>query len=1428
VNPTERTPKTPTRTAAFFATLAGLLRITGTGARSRERASRGWDVMVQLAHPPSRLMARPKKALQATALIASLLLIGATTAQAAVTHNYLSQITGVRVASAVAFDEAGDVYVGDSALPVTVDRFTSAGAPLPFSASEPYVEGAKLTGTPSGPFEGSASVAVDYATGEVYVADIGGVDVFRSSGEFVTQLTGAGAPPVGEPSLGFRFEPTALAFNQSTQDLYVATTSLNAHGNGVLNQGAVDEFTASGEYVAQFGNTGAEQIASAVAVNETTGNVYSGIGFGNPAVDAVDVFEPLGGFVVSEWLGAGTPSQAFGDGGDLGLGIDPVSGHVYAVVPTSEGRVVDEFAASTSEEYLDRLTGTPTGPGGAPVSFTDANAVAVAPPAAPSGGDVYIANGDQVDVFGPGVVVPDVQPEPASEVERASAVFNGQVNPLSPETHEGATCKFDYGTTEALGETAPCSEAVAEGEALGPVHADVSGLLAHTTYYYRLLATNNSATNTGEGAPLQSFHTLGLTVGAESASDVTASSATLEAGVDPNRSSTSYRFEYDTSPYTENEAPHGISVPVPDESLGAGASEVSVPSQHIQNLTASTTYYYRVVAFSEPEAGHPETADGEDRSFTTQGVGEFMLPDHRAYEMVSPPAKDGALLQGIGDVGLAQAAAGGAAFTYVASNPTEPEPAGSSATTQVFSTRGSGGWQSHDLAMPHAGVTEGALNGNEYRFFGEDLSSAIVQPFGGFIACTSPQGVAQPCLSPDGSEQTPFLRDNATGAYTPLVTGCPGGGEPCAQALAEHANVPAGTVFGQTECHSIPIQCGPVFVDATTDDRHVAIESAVALTATALPPGGQNPSDGLYEWNAGEPPSSQLQLVSVLPEDEGGTPAPHAVLGAGADMDGRGAISADGSRVFWASSSTTGAIYMRDVATRQTLRLDLPEAGCGSCGGGNGGAVFQLASRDGSRVLFTDTEGLTASSGAAGALHRDLYECVISEAHGEPRCELSDLTPTNAGGESASAADFVSGASEEDFSYVYFAAGGVLENDGVPVAGAVHGQCSRSASTGGLCNMYVRHDGVTRLVAVLSGDDVPDWDGRHSFEGEMPGLRARVSPNGRWFAFTSAGGLTGYDSRDAASGTPDEEVYEYDAVTGHISCASCDPSGGRPTGERNGVSGNLATKGWSENSWLAAVLPGWTQYKAQYALYQSRYLSNNGRLFFNARSALVPADVNNQWDVYEYEPEGLGSCTSSTSSGSSVFKPAKTVEVEGRTVQEGPGCVSLISSGESHDASAFLDASATGASNAEGAQGGGDVFFLTTSQLAKQDLDNSYDVYDAHECTTESPCTQAATSPPPCDNEASCKPGPEPQPSIYGLPSSATFSGPGNLTPPPPAKARTAAQIRAEKLKLALKLCRRKHNKKKRASCEKAARKAYGATKAKKSSHTTTTRKGGK
>jgi hypothetical protein len=269
---------------------------------------------------------------------------------------------------------------------------------------------------------------------------------------------------------------------------------------------------------------------------------------------------------------------------------------------------------------------------------------------------------------------------------------------------------------------------------------------------------------------------------------------------------------------------------------------------------------------------------------------------------------------------------------------------------------------------------------------------------------------------------------------------------------------------------------------------------------------------------------------------------------------------------------------------------------------------------------------------------------------------------------------------------------------------------------------------------------------------------------------------------------------------------SCMPSGARPVGveyhKLEPGSGGLAggpRDAWLEAGLVAANVPGWTgnDEAGEVSRYQPRYLTDQGRVFFNSADGLVPQDVNGTEDVYQYEPLGIKGpegdelCTEAMSTFSA----------------RSGGCVNLISSGESSRESAFLDAS----------ESGEDIFFLTAGQLdPTQDHDNALDVYDAHACSTNSPCPpQSAETPPPCDTGDSCKAAPTPQPSIFGAPPSATFNGLGNPAPPTAAvvKAKAKPPTRAQKLAAALKACRRDKKKAKRAQCQRLARNKFGAVK---------------
>jgi hypothetical protein len=304
-------------------------------------------------------------------------------------------------------------------------------------------------------------------------------------------------------------------------------------------------------------------------------------------------------------------------------------------------------------------------------------------------------------------------------------------------------------------------------------------------------------------------------------------------------------------------------------------------------------------------------------------------------------------------------------------------------------------------------------------------------------------------------------------------------------------------------------------------------------------------------------------------------------------------------------------------------------------------------------------------------------------------------------------------------------------------------------------------------------------------------LTARVSSDGRFVTFMSDRSLTGYDNRDVVTGRPDQEVFLYDNQSRRVVCVSCDPTGARPAGIefaklQEGITGLRNNGLWSGGEGIAGSVPGWSSFASTLARYQSRFLGDSGRVFFDSAVGLVPQDVNGNVDVYEWEPVGVGDCTEATT---------------GYRAATG-GCLGLVSSGVAAGESAFVDASVNG----------DDVFFLTGERLVGGDVDTALDLYDAHVCSVAVPCFDEPASLPACSTADSCRPAVSGQPSIFGTPASATFSGEGNI--PPPRPARGVVLTRAERLKSALKACRIKHNARKRRACEKQARAKYGAKKA--------------
>jgi DNA-binding beta-propeller fold protein YncE len=1201
------------------------------------------------------------------------------------------------------------------------------------------------------------------------------------------ELVHPSEPAITEPGKGKLFSPNVcgVSVDPASNEIYVDDAEAKR----------IDIFSPAGLLVNKITGhleevTGNLEAVCSTAVNSTSHRVYnvnSGAEEGKSLRDkeAVFVYAPVAGkYEFQEQLlidGSNTPAKTFmvevaatkeepahlEAGGALHVAVAQASGDVYVAV--AEQGLVDVFDAEG--KYLRQI-----------VLPTQANARNSAQSLAiDSSGDVYVVGEEDGNTviyeFNPaGDLLASNTGVAAGGFGRISALaVDGEGHLYASDAEKRVVDEFDSSGAFMGRITGPGVPAVPFAEPVG-----VAVNAAGNVYVADRPVSAGTPGAVDVFGPAQK-EVGPFLIGEASALNVTPTTATLQARIDPTGVDTKYHFQY---------TPEG-GAPVSTEEKDAGSGEgIEVVSEELKGLSANTTYDFSVIVTAK---GKAESGAHEPKTFTTQTEGAGLtLPDGRAWELVSPPDKRGGLIRGINpDGGVVQASADGSRISYSATLPFEAGLEANAGESPALSVRGVENWATRGIQPPDYGATRlGGLGtiGLENRIFSADLTHSLVDPF-----------LGKPLLSPEASERAPYLRDlndttcqiTETTCYTPLVTAKEG--------FANDTTSPL-VPFGGTEVEQGGT-FGPVRIQGATPElSHVVLHSGVALKAGA-------PSSGLYEWAAGKPPAEQLQLVSVLPD---GTSVATQVQLGGAEQSGeivRHAISDNGSRVFWSTpESAVEHLYMRDTTSGETIEIDAPAAGVTP--EPEGKPVFQDANADGSMVFFTDTVKLTEKSTASRG-KPDLYVCRIVEEGGKLLpCQLTDLTAgvLNAG-ESANVQGLLPGVSE-DGSYVYFVANGVLtQAENAQKEKATPGTCvNRNATPGATCNLYVRHfDEATKewevpsLIAVLSSGDEPDWGAPQV--GRIEKLTTRVSPNGQYLAFMSDRSLTGYDNADAspsAGGAADEEVFRYGvpaSANPGLVCASCNSSGQRPHGvfEQAGPSSTLLIdrqKVWG-NRWLAGSVPGWTGSEEVSSYHQSRYLSDSGRTFFDSADALVRKDTNLKEDVYEYESNGEGGCA----------LPA--------------GCQALISSGESQGESAFLDAS----------ESGDDVFFLTIGKLVPEDIDTSFDVYDAHVCSGASPCPPPPGSTEPCISSATCQGAPGQPAGPGGAPASASTSGSGNVsgvvvqTPPThgtlPSK--VVKPTRAQQLSKALKACRKLKRKKPRVACEKTARKKYGPKKSGKS-----------
>ena len=323
--------------------------------------------------------------------------------------------------------------------------------------------------------------------------------------------------------------------------------------------------------------------------------------------------------------------------------------------PDPSGVAVNPAASGTSDVFADlgssvehyglccgvQETFGSEEPGGGELKGGAGVAFDASPEADPTSGTVYVADvgKDRIDAFAVSLVV---DTGAASEVGIETMKLSGTVNPKgSPVTG----CEFQYATEAEYAATKtyvhskecehPDAAEIGSGSSPVEVHADLEGLQHGTVYHYRLLATNAvNGSFAGENGVEATPPTPRLAGEEAPLKDLTRSSAELTATVDPEGYPViACIFEYGTS--TEYE--HSVPCAQSETQIGEGKEPVPVSAQ-LTELKPNTEYHWRLVA----ENNYGKSV-GPDHTFVYKTEGGE-LPDHRAYEMVTPPFKNGAFI----------------------------------------------------------------------------------------------------------------------------------------------------------------------------------------------------------------------------------------------------------------------------------------------------------------------------------------------------------------------------------------------------------------------------------------------------------------------------------------------------------------------------------------------------------------------------------------------------------------------------------------------------------------------------------------------------------------------------------------------------------------------------------------------------------------
>jgi hypothetical protein len=1098
------------------------------------------------------------------------------------------------------------------------------------------------------------------------------------------------------------------------------------------------------------------------AFEETRPKAIAVDGFGDIyAVDGrqVDEFRPSGEFVRkfigehSPGLGGSVENEGFG-GPLTGVAVDPVTGVVavslekfYFEEPSRDLGAVDEFD-SVSGKLLGQVTAAETE---SQPGVRETSHLFSAPAIAfDAQGDLYVADRVQrsVDVYSPGRFVPSTRPKDVTDATSNSVELNDEIDPESILDPEKPSPSV--GSCEFEYVTA---EAFSSEGFLKP----------------KMAACVPSAAQ----------------LGGNEWTEVHSSIGGLASGMTYYyRLSTSVPGTLGGTGYTEPlafTAPHAPAI-VSTNATNRSSNFADL-SAKIDPFGADTSYRFEYVSAAEYEAEGYAHADqtatvdigsggqsGSVEADVVQHVGGLLPGTTYDFRVVAQNDVDGETETTFSENGsfrtlpvAIQGLPDGRAYELV--TPAEKEGATDMFAAPVLNKEFinhdvgyvSETGQSFLLETNSAFGTNPAAISDRYVFRrdpgrGEWVYSSLASPLLGV------QRISSPVFDPNEFEQVAFddfvgSQAGEDGTHVVSLVGAPGGPYQTSALGSEAASILDSSVDTRP-------------AGASHDLKTIVLESPSHTLAPGIKAQDAG-SHALYEWNgAGEcgPETGNCPVINLTPQ--GSIFKCGARLGQGGDSGTtHNAVSEDGTKIFFTApdpqmrsdgtaatsgcwnGSTTNAPQLYMRSKGQSVELSAPVAGVKEAGKT---PVQHAAVYVGAAADGSKVFFMSESELTEDAAKLGLHDMELYEYD----TETAELNRISGGDGDGFAGNVVTvPAVSADGSAVYFTARGQL------VAGL------QPLHTGEIyLYRYDVSSKTTTFVAIVNEEDYPNDDvGTWVVALGLPDDVALdadanwyTTPSGNYLLFSSSRELTGnYSTASNECALPRKQ----DEVNGH--CSELYRYDYEP---KAGSEGGLACVSCDPNGAPPVSNAEFTRSAPQgLDAGPVRAMSDDGAyVFFDTADPLLARDGNGTLDVYEWH-EGL---------------------------------ISLISSGSDADPSFFLGASPDGAN----------VFFGTHARLVPRDTDTSGDIYDARICTSSDPCfgpPVAKTAQ--CEGDACQNP---PQSLIDTTPASLTFSGAGDVEPASPPKPR--AQTRRQKLAKALSSCRHVA-KRKRASCERTARKRYGA-----------------